>query len=300
MDTYIGVLVKTRAWMEFCFCGVILLLGYLFWNEFRPEVTSKIKGISSQILWDIFWIIIAANFILTSQAMPVILCFVLIVVMMRRKRNQQMIEMRDNLTEQKYEQLKYLNQEMQILRHDWKNHLLAMKSLVEEKEYEKLEDYLADMTEMASMRRTMVVSGHSMMDAVLNYKAEQAMTKNISIDMKSDWMQGLKLAEKDIFIMLANLLDNALEASEKVTDSPWINVNITRTKNMLFIKISNSISKRPGKMFERFVTDKVDTKQHGFGILSVERIVKRYDGEFETFYNENRFEASIAVYDAFD
>lgn len=300
MDTYIGLLMKTGSWLELCFCGVILLLGYVFWDEFRPEVTSKIKGISSQVLWDVFWIIIAANFILTSQALPIILCFVLIVVMMKRKRDHQIVEMRDVLTEQKYEQLKYLNQEMQILRHDWKNHLMAMRFLANDKQYDKLEEYLYDITDMASMRQAMVVSGHSMIDAVINQKTELATEKNIQIDMKSDCMQGLKLAEKDIFIMLANLLDNAIEASEKVEDNPWINVNIIRNKNMLFIKISNAISKKPGKIFERFMTDKTDKKQHGFGLLSVERIVKKYDGEFDTFYNDNRFEVSIVIYDAFE
>lgn len=300
MDTYIGLLMKTGSWLELCFCGVILLLGYVFWDEFRPEVTSKIKGISSQVLWDIFWLIIAANFILTSQAMPIILCFVLIVAMMRRKRDHQIMNMRDTLTEQKYEQLKQLNQEMKILRHDWKNHLLAMRSLAEEKQYDKLEEYLEDITDMASVQQTMIVSGHSMVDAVLNQKAELAIVKNIQIDMKSDCMEGLKLVEKDIYIMLANLLDNALEASEKVADHPWINVNIIRNKNMLFIKSSNAIKKKPGKLFERFLTDKIDKKQHGFGMLSVERIVKKYDGEFDTFYNDSRFEVSIVIYDAFE
>lgn len=300
MDTYIGLLMKTGSWLELCFCGVILLLGYVFWDEFRPEVTSKIKGISSQVLWDIFWLIIAANFILTSQAMPILLCFVLIVVMMRRKRDHQIMNMRDILTEQKYEQLKQLNQEMKILRHDWKNHLLAMRSLAEEKQYDKLEEYLENITDMPSVQQTMIVSGHSMVDAVLNQKAELAIEKNIQIDMKSDCMQGLKLVEKDIYIMLANLLDNALEASEKVAAHPWINVNIIRNKNMLFIKISNAIKKKPGKIMGRFVTDKSDKKQHGFGILSVERIVKKYDGEFDLFCNDSSFEASIVIYDAFE
>lgn len=300
MDTYIGLLMKTGSWLELCFCGVILMLGYIFWDEFRPEVTSKIKGISSQILWDIFWIIMAANFILTSQALPIILCFVLIVVMMKRKRDHQIIEMRDVLTEQKYEQLKQLNQEAQIARHDWKNHLLAIHTMTKEKNYDELEKYLSQLTETVSTQQSIVVSGDSMIDAVLNQKTETAFGKNIRLNVNCDCMYGLKLAEKDIFIMLANLLDNAIEGAEKVDEDPWISINVVRNKNMLLIKISNSINKKPWKILNRFMTDKKDKKQHGFGMLSVERIIKRYEGQMDTSFDEKRFDVDVMIYDAFE
>ena len=125
------------------------------------------------------------------------------------------------------------------------------------------------------------------------------MEKNIQIKVQCDCLNGLKLAEKDSFILIANLLDNAIEAAEKVVDNPWIDIRIIRNKSMLLIRISNSISKKPRKLLERFMTDKKDVKQHGFGMLSVERIVKRYEGEMDTVYDDNRFEVSIMIYDAF-
>lgn len=300
METYTEILTKTGTWVEICFYTVIFLLEYTFWDELRPDVTSKIKGIPAYIIWDIFWIFVAANFLMSNDDMPAILCLVLIVAFMQRKHDNQMIRMRDTLIEKKYEQLKQLNQEMQIARHDWKNHLLAIHSMAKEKSYDELENYISELTEIVSVQRALVVSGDSMIDAVLNQKLEAALEKNIRVEVKCDCMNGLKLAEKDSFILFANLLDNAIEAAEKVVEDSWININVIRNKNMLLIKINNSISKKPRKILDRFMTDKKDEKQHGFGMLSVERIVKRYEGEMDTDYDENSFDVSIMIYDAFE
>ena len=48
------------------------------------------------------------------------------------------------------------------------------------------------------------------------------------------------------------------------------------------------------------MTDKRDKKQHGFGMLSVERIIKRYEGQMDTSFDEKRFDADVMIYDAFE
>jgi len=299
MGAYAEILEKTGTLMESCFFTALFLLEYTIWDEFRPDVTSKIKGIPTYIIWDVFWLLLAARYLSLNKDLAAILCFILIVLFFQRKHTNQIIRMRDTLIEQKYEQLKQLNEEIQIARHDWKNHLLAIHSMMKEEKYDELEEYLSEITDMVSVQQALVVSGNSLLDAILNQKADKAMEKNIQIKVQCDCLNGLKLAEKDSFILIANLLDNAIEAAEKVVDNPWIDIRIIRNKSMLLIRISNSISKKPRKLLERFMTDKKDVKQHGFGMLSVERIVKRYEGEMDTVYDDNRFEVSIMIYDAF-
>lgn len=300
MDSYVEILGRTGTWMTFCFGTVMFLLEYTIWSELRPEVTTKILGIPACIIWDIFWLIMAASCLQLSENMPGLLCFILIVIYMQRKHTSQIMWMRDSMVEEKYEQLKQLNQEAQIARHDWKNHLLAIHTMTKEKNYDELEKYLSQLTETVSTQQSIVVSGDSMIDAVLNQKTETAVGKNIRLNVNCDCMYGLKLAEKDIFIMLANLLDNAIEGAEKVDEDPWISINVVRNKNMLLIKISNSINKKPWKILDRFMTDKKDKKQHGFGMLSVERIIKRYEGQMDTSFDEKRFDVDVMIYDAFE
>jgi sensor histidine kinase regulating citrate/malate metabolism len=46
---------------------------------------------------------------------------------------------------------------------------------------------------------------------------------------------------------------------------------------------------------ERFVTDKHDSKGHGWGLESVKYIVKKYDGIIEFEYTEMFFQTVIMI-----
>lgn len=86
-----------------------------------------------------------------------------------------------------------------------------------------------------------VTLSHSSINAIVNYKLNLANQSGIyCTSMIQDDFDSFE--EYDIVMLLANLMDNAIEASEGV-DSPRIDITITTKMNYLSIVIGNKIVK---------------------------------------------------------
>ena len=85
----------------------------------------------------------------------------------------------------------------------------------------------------------------------------------------------------DVCALMANLLDNALEACEKILESqPWIKLKIKKKNDMLLIYLSNCFNKNIEKR-NFFQSDKNNNQLHGWGMKSIEGVVKKYQGNME-------------------
>ena len=87
-------------------------------------------------------------------------------------------------------------------------------------------------------------------------------------------------------IILGNLLENAIEACQKVSD-PWIDIAFKYNDGLLFIEISNPYSGAIIKRDSVFDTTKQDASVHGIGVYSVREAVKRNNGTI-SFDTENQ------------
>lgn len=117
---------------------------------------------------------------------------------------------------------------------------------------------------------------------------------NISFDVKTFNLDFINPA--DLSIILNNLLDNAVTASEK-SKNKFIKVRcFCRNERMGALKITNSSDFKPRSKAGMLLTTKGNNEIHGFGIKSVERVVKKYNGLLNWSYDENGtvFEITIA------
>ena len=96
---------------------------------------------------------------------------------------------------------------------------------------------------------------------------------------------------EDLCVVLGNMLDNAIEASEKVTDR-WINVSIGLRKNGLVIVVENSFDGIIKKNIHgNIISIKENKEHHGYGLKSIRKTVEKYDGELVVEIRGNIFRA---------
>ena len=120
----------------------------------------------------------------------------------------------------------------------------------------------------------------------------QAENKGINVRTHVTIPESMKLSSYDMNILLGNLMQNAIDATEKCKEK-YIDVLIRYDRNCIFIKISNPYDGERLVKDGEYITTKNEEKNHGLGIRSVKKIVEKYDGSI--FFTEERGEFIVKL-----
>lgn len=207
--------------------------------------------------------------------------------------------MKEEMEKQKYEEMNSAIEQNKELVHDTKNHYLVISEYVKNQEYEKLEKYVDEIRENFVKINPQIYTGNHVLDLILGQKRIMAAQKGIEFQLDATPLSSLAMEEREICSLFGNLLDNALEACEKVTDKERrkINIKIDQHMQMLFLEIKNGMEKTPVRSGRNFLTSKREKSVHGYGLKSVERIVARYDGDLVYEAVDGMFVVSITFFD---
>ena len=112
---------------------------------------------------------------------------------------------------------------------------------------------------------------------------------NIKIDMSSE----IKIPNVDICTIIGNLMDNSIEACDKFKDKKFIDIIII-SSDQLVIRVKNSSNGCLKKERGRFLSTK-EEEGHGFGLIQIDSVVKKFDGYINREYSENIFNTYIRI-----
>lgn len=102
------------------------------------------------------------------------------------------------------------------LRHDLKHYVFQMEDLLERGQVEELRVYLGNFLDQKVGRiRQYLESGSTIVDAVINTKLSQAAERGIEVQTAVSGRMEEGEADRELGIILANLLDNAAGACQK-------------------------------------------------------------------------------------
>lgn len=122
--------------------------------------------------------------------------------------------------------------------------------------------------------------------------------KEITFVVQKEGYIKLPFTDSESCSLFGNLLDNAIEACEQIKgEERRVNLYLKYQGEMLFIDISNNIDKPPVNKNGKWQTTKKDKKIHGYGLKSVEEIVKKYDGEIAYQIEEKVFNVHLSFFD---
>lgn len=184
---------------------------------------------------------------------------------------------------------------VRALRHDMKNHILALQALVQRKETEEMNRYLESMKDFMTNPKEYVKTGSDTVDSLLNYKIQKAHEVLNVVETKISIPQQLRLRSFDLNVLLGNLLDNAIDASMQ-TEEKKLNITIKLDKGVLFLHIGNSCQRIADKRRGFLETTKEDNVNHGIGLKNVRQIVEKYHGDLAFQYENNFMETDVMMY----
>lgn len=176
-----------------------------------------------------------------------------------------------------YNEIKNIYMDMRGWRHDYHNHLQVIKAYMSRNEYTEVNDYLDELEKDLDKVDTYVKSGNMMIDAILNSKLSIAEKNDIKIYCKANVPEDIKILEIDLCVILGNLLDNAVEACEKIEkDKRFIRIYIVVNKKQFYISVQNSAKEELNFNERNYITNK--RGNHGFGMKRVKILIDKYDG----------------------
>lgn len=146
-----------------------------------------------------------------------------------------------------------------------------------------------------SSRQT-VYSLHPLLNALLSVKKDLATQKNIPMEIHCTHSSDIGIADIDLCSVLGNLLDNAIEACEQITqEERKITVDINERSGFLIINITNSINSQTPEIKRIGFTSKEDRQNHGLGLRMVERICSGHEGRLLFAPSENVMKISAIL-----
>lgn len=183
-------------------------------------------------------------------------------------------------------------------RHDYHDHIQTMKAYLAMGRLEELSDFLIELDKDLTTVDTVIKTGNVMIDAILNSKISLAKTKGIRVDAKAIVPEKLKMpvSEVDLSLVIGNLMDNAMEACDKIPDEKerFIRIYIDILKGQFYIYIMNSAD-RMGKRTGKIYASTKEGNGHGFGLMRIDKVVDRYHGYLERQDEEGVFVTEVML-----
>ena len=193
-----------------------------------------------------------------------------------------------------YKKIDKIDKELRNFRHDYKNHMICVQSLIEAKEYAEATEYLEGITLHKTILSRGFSSGNSIADVLLSDKSEWA--EKVGAEIQFEGVIYENIPPADLCTILSNAIDNAIEACEKIqsNEQKIISVKCSYIKRIQFIDITNPVSEDVKITNNVVETSKSDKNIHGIGLYNIRRTVMKYDGEFDISCKDKTFAMSIA------
>ena len=212
-----------------------------------------------------------------------------------KKIDKQIATYQHELIETHYREVDNMYRQIRGWRHDYRNHIQTMKAYAATGDWEAISKYLDLLDEDLTTVDTVIKTGNSMTDAILNSKISLAKSKGIKVVADAHIPVKLKMSEIDLCCIIGNLFDNAREASVKLPEENiLIRVYMDMKNTQLYISFTNfTAEKKLTKKGNLFSTTKGEG--HGFGLVRIDTIVERLEGYISRNSEDGAFTTEILL-----
>ncbi len=209
------------------------------------------------------------------------------------KRDRLLLEVQ----KQQYDMLAEYIEKSRAARHDFKHHVIVLKSLCEQNDIQKVKDYLRDATLDIPTDLRVNVSSNPTTNAIFDYYLKKAKEADITIKLDMRIGEDYGISDSDLCVMLGNVLENAIEGCLTVEkDKRFIRIGSNERAGRLFLTFDNSYD----GVYNQGNTDnalsrKRDYTRPGVGIRSIRAVVEKYGGMMQIEAKEDVFCLSLML-----
>ncbi len=312
ISTIIGIEVRDTDYYFLIELFVLLLTSFLAYFFFGRKLKDKEIKISSTLTLAISFIMVFASIIIsfyTQQVifdhlhdevfasvlihlLSVIVCLATLTILYQDvvtnslKEENQIMQLMFQKDKERYNLAKITSERIRIKYHDLK-HEMSQRELDEEE--------MKDFKETETNYQSLMFSGSKALDLILMEKQFLASKENCHITALVDGEAIAFIKSYQIYSMMGNLLDNAIEAAKEMPNEEEriIKVEISKIRDNSLISVTNHMMKAPEMKNSMPLTTKKDKENHGYGLKSIKSVVDQYRGIMNIKTANNVFEVKI-------
>ena len=217
-------------------------------------------------------------FILLFACICIIFLFAVQYTRERGEYERTILEERAYAAELRYRVRLKDDRERDILVHDIQNHLIVLNGILRKSSTDRALDYIEKVQENYRAIKQSVETGNIVVDTILGSKVDRAEEAGISIKILADSLSDTFVEDKDWCSILANLLDNAIEACNGLDEERWIKIRLENKPVGILLNVENSCRKKETEELGHLETTKKDKEKHGIGLQSVSYAIEKYGG----------------------
>ncbi len=178
--------------------------------------------------------------------------------------------------------------------HDLKHQVRALRGLADD---ESKERYLKELEQSVEIYGAIVKTGNDVLDTILTEKSLSCQAKGIKINCIADGSKLEFVDPVDLYGILGNAVDNAMEAVEKISDARMrlIDIAIFTRDRFLVINITNPMTGQVKLKNGLPVSTKSHNGYHGYGLRSIRHSLGRYDGTMSVNVSDHTFELKMLL-----
>ena len=206
------------------------------------------------------------------------------------------------LLERKLRLLEYRNfdayrNSVQILRkrsHDMK-HIIA--ALQQDQRAGNQKELLQELQNTINRYDASLNTGNASLDTLLTHAGDQCQQQEILWTCMADGKSLEFVDPFDLYIMIGNALDNAIECLCQVSEKEkrFLSINIRKKNSLILFSIRNYCPQIPQMIHGLPVTTKKEKLEHGYGMKSIQEIVQKYNGQMQVRFENHTFILDILL-----
>ena len=288
------------AWMPISIASLLIILAILYFSIFRTysrqvsesmlleHFTKRLWGYATVIALTPSMLILALVLnphenVLLQQLMTffaMISSTVIFPLLYQMGRSAKLSEENSRLkaSAEYYRDVEAQQEEIRKMKHDLMNHFTVIATYLDLGENGKAIGYLKEIgTEFSELTKQYTPS--TMINAVLNSKRQKARNAGIELQIKADASTRINADSTDLCTLIANALDNAIEA---LPPDKVIAAEIADDGSTLYYSVTNRYEKAIQRGADgSFISSKSDRRNHGLGIKNIREAVSRLGGKVD-------------------
>lgn len=202
--------------------------------------------------------------------------------LLRESAELQAMKLQNRFAADSAAQMRGAIEQARALKHELRHHVETMTAFYQAEEYVRLGAYLAELDRQKEELPQLYYTENFLVNAILSGRLGPAGNAGIRIECEVRVPENLPIADADLCMLLSNLLDNAVEACERLPagSERFISLSLAVRQGVFLVICQNSAPPR-NTGSSSFLTSKPDAGCHGLGIPTMRRVTEKYDGALE-------------------